>query len=140
MRKITKEEQDLFQFTDAQVDNLEEHQVRLIKTGFDNLNKYQIVAEVVESKHCTWGAKVGDKIVMNGAGHLIPAKCSNPEKLCMWAVAKLLPFSYMFYDRACSGLDPTGMLFKRIKCEDPGVDDGGWGQIVMEVRAELVKP
>ena len=112
--------------------------MRLIK-GFGELNNYQLVAEVVESRNCAWAAKVGDRIVMNGAGWLVPEKCSNKENMCMWALAKLLPFSYMFYDRVCSGMDPTKAMFKRIVCEDPGFEHRGWGQVVMDVRAELVE-
>lgn len=137
MAKLTKEQQERYGYTDEQVDALKENQIRLIK-GIEGLTKYRVVAEVVESNNCGWNAKVGDKIVLNGPGWILPAECSNKENLCLFAVAKLVPFSMMVYDRACSGQDPNEMIFKRVRCEDPGVDHCGWGQIVMDVRAEQV--
>jgi hypothetical protein len=38
-----------------------------------------------------------------------------------------------------AGIDPSVMRFKRTGCFDVGVDCGGWGHIVMEVRVEEAK-
>jgi hypothetical protein len=35
-----------------------------------------------------------------------------------------------------AGVDPNEMRFKRTGCGDVGVNCGGWGHIVMEVRVE----
>jgi len=35
-----------------------------------------------------------------------------------------------------AGVDPNDMRFKRTGCVDVGVNCGGWGRIVMEVRVE----
>jgi hypothetical protein len=35
-----------------------------------------------------------------------------------------------------AGVDPNEMRFKRASCFDVGVQCGGWGQIVMEIRVE----
>ena len=35
-----------------------------------------------------------------------------------------------------AGVDPNDMHFKRFGCRDVGVQCGGWGKIVMEIRME----
>lgn len=36
----------------------------------------------------------------------------------------------------CANVDPNEMRFKRAACFDVGVECGGWGRIVMEIRVE----
>ena len=137
MPKIAKEMQDLFGYTDEQVDGLKENQIQYIEKIGDHA-KYKLVAEVVESRNCGWGAQVGDKIVLLAGGLIIPSECTKKDALCLWAVAPLQPFSQVFQDRVSSGMDPTKSVFKRVRCLDTGVEHCGWGEIVMEVRAEPV--
>jgi len=138
MTKIAKEAQERYGYTDDQVKQLKENQIRLIN-NISKLTNYRLVAEVVESENCGWNAKVGDKIVLSGPGWILPAECTNTENTCLFAVSELTPFSWMLYDRVCSGHDPKDMIFKRVRCKDPGVEHCGWGQIVMEIRAELTE-
>ena len=135
MSKIAKEAQERYGYTDEKVKQLKENQIKLIN-NISRLSNYRLVAEVVESENCGWNAKVGDRIVLSGPGWILPVECSNKENTCLFAVSELLPFSMMLYDRVCSGNDPADMLFKRIRCKDPGVDHCGWGQIVMEIHVE----
>jgi hypothetical protein len=136
--KIAKEAQERYGYTDDPVKQLKENQIRLIN-NISKLTNYRLVAEVVESENCGWNAKVGDKIVLSGPGWILPAECTNKENTCLFAVSELTPFSWMLYDRVCSGHDPEDMIFKRVRCKDPGVEHCGWGQIVMEIRAELAE-
>jgi hypothetical protein len=137
MAEIAKEAQERYGYTDEQVKQLKENQIKLIN-NISKLSNYRLVAEVVESENCGWNAKVGDKIVLSGPGWILPSECTNKENTCLFAVSELVPFSMMLYDRVCNGHDPSDMLFKRIRCSDPGVDHCGWGQIVMEIRSEQV--
>jgi len=133
--KIAKEAQERYRYTDDQVKQLKENQIRLIN-NISKLSNYRLIAEVVESNNSGWNAKVGDKIVLSGPGWLLPAECTNSENTCLFAVSELVPFSYMLHDRVCSGHDTEDIIFKRVKCKDPGVENCGWGEIVMEIRAE----
>jgi hypothetical protein len=38
------------------------------------------------------------------------------------------------YELLCAGVDPNEMRFKRAACFDVGLECGGWGRIVMEIR------
>lgn len=138
MPQIGKEAQERYGYTDTQIKNLKENQIRIIN-NISKLAKYRLVAEVVESENCGWQAKIGDKIVFSGPGWLLPPECSNPNNTCLFAVSELVPFFYMLYDRVCSGYDPKDMIFKRVRCKDTGVEHCGLGQIVMDVRAELAQ-
>ena len=139
MPKIAKEVQDFFGYTDKQVESLGENQIQYIE-NMTEMAKYRVVAEVVESRNCAWGAKAGDKIVLSFAGGSIDMKaCTNKDQLCMWALAPLQPFAHIFQDRIACGLDPTKTAFKRVQCLDTGVEHCGWGQIIMEVRVEPVQ-
>jgi hypothetical protein len=35
-----------------------------------------------------------------------------------------------------AGVDPNAMRFKRAACFDVGLECGGWGRIVMEIKVE----
>jgi uncharacterized repeat protein (TIGR04076 family) len=97
------------------------------------LNK-TIVAEVVESRNCNSQHKVGDKFIFDGAGNLLTSK--NPKRICLFALARLLPIICAIDELIYAGIDPNEIRFNRTGCFDVGIDCGGWGHIVMEVRVE----
>jgi hypothetical protein len=39
-------------------------------------------------------------------------------------------------DKIGAGLDPMKYAFNRVSCVDVGLENGGWGEILMEVRVE----
>ena len=104
----------------------------LAKAG-ELMNK-TIVVEVVESKGCNSQHKVGDKFVFDGAGNLLTKK--NPKRICIYALAPLVQGIFAINELIYAGVDPNEIRFKRAGCFDVGVDCGGWGHIVMEVRVE----
>jgi len=73
MTKIAKEAQERYGYTDEQIKQLKENQIRLIN-NISKLTNYRLVAEVVESENCGWKAKVGDKIVLSGPAWILPAE------------------------------------------------------------------
>jgi uncharacterized repeat protein (TIGR04076 family) len=93
-----------------------------------------IVAEVVESHGCNSQHKVGDKFYLDGAGNLISKLC--PGRMCIYAVSALQNAVFGMGELLMAGVDPNEMRFKRTACFDVGLQCGGWGRVVMEVRAE----
>lgn len=89
-----------------------------------------IVITVVEAKGCNSGHKAGDRFVFDGAGNLVTKL--NPKKVCLFALAPLLPLVHAVDELIYAGVDPNGMRFKRTGCFDTGIRCGGWGHIVME--------
>jgi uncharacterized repeat protein (TIGR04076 family) len=105
----------------------------VLKKAAALMNK-TIVLEVVESKGCNSQHKVGDKFYFDGAGNLITKM--NPERICVYAMGSMAPAIFVANELFYAGVDPNEMRFKRASCFDVGVQCGGWGQIVMEIRVE----
>ena len=97
------------------------------------LNK-TIIFEVVDSHGCNSQHKVGDKLCFDGEGNLVTKLC--PKKICSSALASAVRFIPAATELLYAGVDPNEMRFNRIGCSDVGVECGGWGHIVMEVRME----
>ncbi|MEJ2719300.1 MAG: hypothetical protein P8182_19570 [Deltaproteobacteria bacterium] len=93
-----------------------------------------IVAEVVESHGCNSQHKVGDKFYLDGAGNIISKLC--PKKMCIYALSQLVPGVFAANELFYAGVDPNEIRFKRTGCFDVGVQCGGWGRVVMELRVE----
>jgi len=93
-----------------------------------------IVVEVVESKGCNSQHKVGDKFIFDGAGNLLTKK--NPKRICIYALAPIVQAIFAINELVYAGADPNKIRFKRAGCFDVGVNCGGWGHIIMEVKVE----
>ena len=96
--------------------------------------KYKVVAEVTHSSGCGAGHKVGDRIVFGGDGTLLCRE--NPDRVCVGLLSPVNPIVGSVLDKICSGEDPTRMAFNKVHCIDVGVDHGGWGEVVVEVKVE----
>jgi len=93
--------------------------------------KSRIIAEVIHSQGCHAQHKVGDRFVMNAGGQLITEEC--PKRMCMFAlgpVSRVLP---VIFERLVTKSDPKGERFNIVQCTDVGLDQGGWGKILMKV-------
>jgi uncharacterized repeat protein (TIGR04076 family) len=93
-----------------------------------------IVAEVVDSRGCNSQHKTGDKFYFDGAGNLITKLC--PKRICIYALNALAMPIFTLNELLYAGVKPNDMRFKRAGCFDVGVQCGGWGHIVMEIRME----
>jgi uncharacterized repeat protein (TIGR04076 family) len=93
-----------------------------------------IVVEVVDSHGCNSQHKVGDKFYFDGAGNILTKLC--PKRICFGALHSMATPIYAAQELFYAGVDPNEMRFKRIGCVDVGVNCGGWGHVVMEVRVE----
>ncbi|MEW6262569.1 MAG: hypothetical protein AB1641_05775 [Thermodesulfobacteriota bacterium] len=119
-----------FGFSEQQAEGLNEKQQAIIK-GSPRRKSYKVVMEVVKADNCGYKPKVGDRYVMNGSGMLIPEECTFP--LCLWALAPMLPISYVIFDRLSQGQESNGHLFDHMKCTDTGVACGGIGEVAFRV-------
>lgn len=121
----TDEEMKLFKANPRNIDVLSKTPALMNKT---------IMAEVIESRGCNSQHKVGEKFYFDGAGNLITKLC--PKKICIYALSSIMPLIFTSNELLYAGVDPNEMRFKRAGCFDVGVQCGGWGRIVMELRVE----
>jgi hypothetical protein len=105
---------------------------------FENAMKgarYQLVAEVVESKGCHSGHVKGQKLIFDSAGNLLTKEC--PERICAFLMPNLTVLINAFFENLMNGRDPNEVMFNRTGCFDVGAGCGGWGHVTLEMRAEL---
>lgn len=94
-----------------------------------------IVAEVVDAHGCNSEHQVGDKFYFDGAGNLLTKRC--PKKVCVYALSAVSPLIFASNELLYAGVNPNEMRFKRAACTaDVGLECGGWGRVVMEIRVE----
>ena len=107
--------------------------VRLAENMAD-LVKYKLVVEVLKSHGCVMGHKPGDKFYFTGSGALL---CGDGiPHICAGALTPVMAFVYRVVDKVGAGLDPMKYSFDRVRCADVGLDNEGWGEILMEARVE----
>jgi len=93
-----------------------------------------IIAEVVESHGCNSQHKIGDKLHFDSAGNLLTAL--SPKRICVYALSAIMPQIFTATEFLYAGIDPNQMRFKRAACFDVGIECGGWGRVVLEIRVE----
>ena len=93
-----------------------------------------IVIEVMKSHGCNSQHKVGDKFYFDGMGNLLTKLC--PKRICISALSAIEKLIYAATALIYAGSDPNEMEFNRVGCSDVGLQCGGWGNIVMEIRVE----
>ena len=122
----------LIGWTDEQIDNLSPKMLKFLKLA--KTQEYKMIAEVIRSENCSFKLKKGDKLVFGSAGILLPDE--STANLCLWAIAPLLPFNYMIYDRLYEELDPNGVFPDHVKCTDVGVACGGFGEVLFKISCQ----
>ena len=103
----------------------------------DNLlsaSRYRLVAEIVESKGCHSGHVKGQKLVFDSAGNLLTREA--PERVCAFLMPNLTVLVNAFFENLLNGRDPNEVMFNRTGCYDVGPACGGWGHVIVEMRAE----
>jgi hypothetical protein len=61
------------------------------------------------------------------------------KRICIYALHAITPQVFTVNELLYAGVDPNEMRFKRAACFDVGLECGGWGRIVMEIRVEDCK-
>jgi len=105
---------------------------------FENIltgSRYKLVAEIVESKGCHSGHVKGQKIFFDSAGNLLTREA--PERVCAFLMPNLTVLINAFFENLLNGRDPNEVMFNRTGCYDVGPACGGWGHVIVEMRAEL---
>lgn len=100
-------------------------------------NKKLFVLEVVESKGCNSSHKVGDKFYFDYAGNILTEMC--PSKICGYSLNSSMMMIFAANEMLYAGVDPNTIRFKRASCFDVGIECGGWGRIVLELKVEEKK-
>ncbi len=93
-----------------------------------------IILEVVESHGCNSRHEVGTKFYFDGAGNLLTEKC--PKKICAFSLISAPTMIFAANEMIYAGVDPNQIRFKRVSCSDVGLECGGWGRIVLELRVK----
>jgi len=104
---------------------------------FENIltgSRYKLVAEIVESKGCHSGHVKGQKIFFDSAGNLLTREA--PERVCAFLMPNLTVLINAFFENLLNGRDPNEVMFNRTGCYDVGPACGGWGHVIVEMRAE----
>ena len=135
MAKIVKK---IWGYSDEQIKSLPAKPQRLIERG-DEFRTWRLVAEVLEARNCIADLKKGDKYLFHGSGFLLPDESTCP-RICLWALASFVPFSFMLYDRIGQGQDPSEFWIDRIRCLDVGVERGGYGEALFRLYGEKIEP
>ena len=123
--KYTDEEMEVFKNDPRNIEIFE-------KSG--ELKDKYIILEVVESKGCNSGYKVGDRFYFDYAGNLLTRMC--PDRVCGYSLNAALMLVYAANELLYAGVDPNTMKFKRANCFDVGLECGGWGRIVLELKVD----
>jgi len=131
IRKLLK---DQIGITDEDINNLSPGLQKLL-SAIPELLKWKIIAEVIDTKYCFAGYKVGDKLVFSG-GNLNAEESAYP--LCMGAIAPILEHIHIMWDRLAEGRDPNDLWVRHSQCYDLGLEYGGLGRVVFKVYAEKV--
>ena len=93
-----------------------------------------IVVEVVESHGCNSQHKVGTCFYLDGAGNFITKLC--PKRMCTFLVGSISGMVFGMHELFYAGVDPNELKFRRTGCFDVGVQCGGWGRVVVDIRME----
>ena len=94
----------------------------------------RVVLEVVESHGCNTRHQVGDRFTFDAFGNLLTGLC--PEKVCGYSLNAALMMVFAANEMLYAGVDPNEIRFERAGCFDVGLQCGGSGRIVPELRVE----
>ncbi len=130
-----KNMQKILEFTDEEMEIFKKNpkNIEVLKMSPDLMNKTLIV-EVIKSHGCASQHKVGDKFHFTGDGNLLTKLC--PSRMCMSALSaagNLVSGAVMFM---WAGRDANEMPFTVAGCSDVGLQCGGWGHIVLQIKVE----
>jgi uncharacterized repeat protein (TIGR04076 family) len=118
--------------SDLQHFDEDDPRLRLMEKLADDAAKYSIQAEVVASRHCNSGYKIGDKFVLDVDGNFISKLC--PKRMCVHLISQLVVPVALINERLSEGLEPNGFTFMRqVRCPDVGAECSGYGGVMLKV-------
>lgn len=115
------------------------HRVRQIERLSPASKRYSIEADVVKSRGCNSGYKIGDKFMMDVDGNFISKLC--PKRMCVYLISQLSIPVALINERLSEGLDPKQFHFMHyVRCLDVGVDCSGYGEVMLRVQVVPRQP
>ena len=130
--KLVKSLKERYGWTDRQIEQASPGVLNFFQKGVPRVYDYKVAAEVVRSDGCAYGFKSGDRYMFASVGQLLPRETTCPT-LCPWAIAPMVQFSYIVYDRLGQGAELEGLFPDHLKCYDTGVDCGGFGEVLFRM-------
>ena len=122
-------------YKDEEMDKFQDNPRNLeIVSRIPELRKKKLVLEVVESHGCNSQHALGDRFVFDAFGNLETRQCA--DQVCLFLIGNALPLIYAGMELLLAGADPNRMGFIRTGCVDVGLECGGWGKVVVELKAE----
>ena len=125
---------DMLGMTEEDMAKITPEKQQEYKNAMENMAKYRIVAEVASSKYCTALLQVGQKLVLNGVQI---DKDASDCPMCVGAISPLHSILSVYLDRCMKGRDVAGPI-GGYACTDPGMEVGGLGHVLFNVRIEPV--
>ena len=61
-----------------------------------------------------------------------------PQKICGYSLNAAMMMVFTANEMLFAGVDPNKIRFKRAGCFDVGLECGGWGRIVLELKIEEI--
>lgn len=99
--------------------------------------RYQTVAEVIKSDRCFAQVKVGDKLIFDPFLNIQKSSGAMCPKALLPLLAQINAIWEMATEWADSGREtPPDIVFRHVRCLDPGLEDGGVGGVVYRIRME----
>jgi hypothetical protein len=122
-------------YNDEQLEKFKEggHRVRFLRRVSQVGEKHTIEAEVVKSKHCNSGYKVGDKLILDIYGNFLSKLC--PKRMCVYLISQLTIPVALINERLSEDLNPNQFHFMHyVHCLDVGVECSGYGEVMLRVQ------
>lgn len=137
--EVTEEMWSLLQahlgYTDEEIKVVKENpRFEQVLSRVPELASKTIIFEVVQSHGCNSQHKVGDRFYLDGAGNFLTRQC--PKRMCSFLTSSMGGMVFGAHEMLYAGVDPNKMCFKRGACQDVGVNCGGWGRVVYELKVE----
>jgi len=79
-------------------------------------------------------------VMQSASLHRIQLGPVCPKKICGYSLNAALMMIFAANEMLLAGMDPNGIRFKRASCFYVGLECGGWGRIVLELRVEEKMP
>ena len=128
--------QDRFGFTDEELElfkNRHTNHKMLTTEAMTNIVNTNIVFEVIASRACNTGHEVGQRIYFNAERGMLAHK--GPQYICPFLMPVMTRVMHIVQDRIWEGLDdPIPSVVRIGGCDDIGVECGGVGRVLVQVK------
>ena len=133
--KIIKKYADRVGYSHAEIETFRVggHRIRQIQQLSKAAPNFSIQAEIVSSKHCNSGHKVGQTFTMDVDGNFITKLC--PKRMCVYLISQFIVPVALINERLNAGLEPNDFHFMRyVRCPDAGVECMGYGSVMAKIE------